>query len=311
MKNCKKIRTFYLLYKLIVKDIWVKEKEMALALGRSGRGSTFSSASRQLTSMYDQKVSFRPRLVLNNYRGFETTAYFCKRTGKYGSAHVYWKLYNKKLNSEISSASYLAGNYDFFITTRRDSIDLESVGLDICEETKFYDPLYTIPTGWNHTMRDCVKRFFKEDFVKRKLPRVTHDHLNWEDLDWRIYKAARENLRRPIKQISDDVHSNAFTVKKHLLDVVVPSCTVAHFFFPRGYDYYDKIFMHMNSEYEYSISAALNKFPCTTYIYPLGEKMICIIFHDGIRNILDLTKKLEDKGLIDDLILSTPLASIF
>ncbi len=284
---------------------------MALALGRSGRGVTISSALRQLANMYEEKVSYRPRLVLNNYAGFETTAFLCKKSGKFGCASIYWKLYKKKLSSEISSAFYLAGNYDFFVTTRKSSVDLESVGLGISETTKFFDPIYTIPTGWNHPMKKCIRNFFNGKFVKKKLLRKIKQNLNWDDVDWEIYRSMRENLRKPLKHVSNEIGESSYIIKKRLHQVVIPSCTIANFFFPLGYDYYDKIFMQLDSEYENCIVKALRKLPCTSYVYPLEKKIICILFYEGIKYVLMLTRKMEEKGLAKDILLSVPLASIF
>lgn len=307
----KKIKTFYLLYKLIVDDSRVRGKEMALALGRSGRGQTISSATRQLDDMYRLKVSFKPRLVLNNYKDYETKAFFCRKSGRHGGSSIYWKLYNKKLKSEISSAFYLAGNYDYFVTTRKEPINLESIGLEICETTNFYDPIFTIPNGWKHSMKDCTKKFLEYDFIKGKLPRKCHGTLNWEDLHWKIYLSIRTDLRKPFKHVERDSGVSSYAIKKNLFDVVVPCCTIANYFFPYGYDSYDKIFIKIQSEYEKSIVSALKYLPCTTYVYPLENDTILIIFHEGIKDILMLTKKMEEMDLFEDLLLSVPLASVF
>jgi DNA-binding Lrp family transcriptional regulator len=296
---------------LVRRNSYVKGKEIALALGRSGRGVTISSALRQLANMYEEKVSYRPRLVLNNYTGFETTAFLCKKSGKHGCAHIYWKLYKKKLLSEISSAFYLAGNYDFFVTTRKSSVDLKSIGLEISETTKFFDPIYTVPSGLNNPMEKCIRNFFNEEFVKKTLLRKTKQSLNWDDVDWKIYRSTRENLRKPLKQVSRETGESFYIIKKRLNQIIIPSCTIANFFFPLGYDYYRKIFLQLDSEYENSIVKALRKLPCTSYIYPLEKKFICVLFHEGIKYVLLLTRKMEEKGLAKDILLSVPLASIF
>jgi DNA-binding Lrp family transcriptional regulator len=311
VKKCEKTKIYYLLFNLIRRNPYVKGKEIALVLGRSGRGVTISSALRQLVNMYKEKISYRPRLVLNNYLGFETTAFLCKKSGKYGCTNIYWKLYKKKLSSEISSAFYLAGNYDFFVTTRKSSVDLESIGLGVSETTKFFDPIYTIPKGWNHPTKKCIRDFINEKFVKKKLPRNIKQDLNWDDVDWRIYRSIRENLRKPLEQVSREIGESPYIIKKRLHQVVIPSCTIANFFFPLGYDYYDKIFLHLDSEYESSIVKALRKLPCTSYVYPLEKKMVCVLFYDEIRYVLMLTRKMEEKDLTKDILLSVPLASIF
>ena len=311
MEDRKKTKTYYLLFMETVRDPRVKGKEMALTLGRSGRGSTISSATRQLENMYKEEVSYPPRLVLNNYSEFETTAFLCRKSGMYGCANIFWKLYKKKLSSEISSAFYLAGNYDFLITTRKSSINLNSVGLTISETTKFFNPIYTIPTGWNVPMRKCITHFFNEKFMKKELTRKIEENLKWDGIDWKIYLSMRENLRKPIVQVSNDIGESPYIIKKKLYQVVIPSCTIANFFFPLGYRYYNKIFLLFSSEYENSITKALRKLPCTSYVYPLEKRIICILFHDSMKYILRLTKKMEEKDLAKDVLLSVPLASIF
>lgn len=283
---------------------------MALILGRTGRGQTISSALRQLDTMYKAGISFEPRLVLNNYEGFETTAHFCRKSGKYGIANIYWKLYKMKRTHQISSAFSLTGNYDFFITTRKEGLELHSVGLDIFESVRFFDPIYTIPLGWRHSMKKCVRKFFKSTFSKGRLNRKYHKTLDWEDVDWKIYQSARVNLRKQFKQIARESDITSGTAKTHLLERVIPCCTTANYFFPRGYRSYQKIFMRIRSDYERSIVTALKNLPCTTYVYPLEDSIMLVVFHEGIRDIFTISKKFEEMGLSEDPLLSVPLASV-
>jgi hypothetical protein len=311
MKNCKKIEVYHSLFRETVKDPRAGAKELASALGRCGRGQTISSATRQLDKMYKSKVSFPPHLVLKNYSGFETKAFFCKKAEGHGISQIYWRLYKKKRKSEISSAFYLAGNYDFFVTTRRHDIDLESVGLEVCETTEFYDPIFTIPLGWRESFSACSKKLLRQDFKEGRLPRLIHENLPWGDKHWKIYLSIRKNLRKPMKRVADDVGLFSATVKKHLYNVVLPCCIVANYFFPYGYEYYDTVFLKLHSSYEKSIVESLKCFPCTTYVYTLKEDIILIIFHDSIKKIFSLIRKMEEKGLTEDVLLSVPLASIF
>lgn len=311
MKKHKKIRLCYLLFRLIYENPWVKGKEMALALGRTGRGQTISSALRQLDNMYKTGISFAPRLVLNNYEGFETTALFCRKSGRYGTANIYWKLYKMKRNHQISSAFSLTGAYDFFITTRQEGLELNSIGLDISESMRFFDPVYTIPMGWRHPMKKCVRKFFKSTFLKGRLNRKIHKTLDWEDVDWKIYLSARVNLRKQFKQIARESGITSGTAKMHLLEGVIPCCTTANYFFPRGYRSYQKIFMRIRSDYERSIVTALKNFPCTTYVFPLEDSIMLVVFHEGIRDIFTISKKFEEMGLSEDPLLSTPLVCVF
>jgi len=292
-----------------VRDSRVKGREMALALGRSGRGSTISSATRQLDSMYKSKVSFKPHLILKNYEGYERTAFFCKKRSKRGAANIFLKLYKMLLRYEISSVMYLAGNYDFFITTRKDKINLKSVGLEEHEKTCFFDPIFSIPHGWKNPMNKCIRNFTKCNFTEKKLDRKNHGILNWGVTDWKIYRSIRTDMRKPFKTVGEDAKISSYTVKKYLYNSVLPCCTVANYFFPLGYKHYSKSFIKLETDYEKGIVSSLKNFPCTTYVYPLENEIILVLFHENIKDIFILIKKIEEIGLSKDLLLSVPLAS--
>lgn len=292
-----------------VRDPRVKGKEIALALGRSGRGSTISSATRQLDNMYKSKVSFKPHLILNDFEGYERWAFFCRKNNRRGAASIFFDLHRMLLKCEISSVMYLAGNYDFFITTRNDEINLKSVGLEVHDKTRFYDPIFSIPHGWKYPMKKCIRNFLDSDFVKKRSDRKNHGTLNWGATEWGIYRSIRSDLRKPFKSVGEDAGISSNTAKKSFYNNVLPCCTVANYFFPLGYKYYDKIFIKLESEYEKGLISSLKKFPCTTYVYRLDNEVIFILFHENIRDIFILTKKIEEVGLAKDLLLSVPLAS--
>ncbi len=309
MKKSEKIDNFHLLFSMIVEDFRVTKTDMAAAMGRSGRGRTTMSAARNLYNMYKLKVSFPPRMSLKNYEGYEFRAFFCKKTGQRGIARTFFELYRKTIKQEIGLAMCLAGNHDFFIMTRKKDVDLESLGLEIEESSILYDPIFTIPQGWQYPVKECVYRFFRNDFSKGKLDRIHHGVLNWEELQWNIYQLMHRNLRTSFKYVARKTKVFSDSFKYNLYKKIIPCCTMAHYFFPKGYHSYNKIFMKVKSDYEASIIKALSSFPCTTYVYPLKESAVMIIFHEGVRDIFIFTKKLEEKGLVDELLLCVPLAS--
>jgi DNA-binding Lrp family transcriptional regulator len=311
VKDRKKIEVYYSLFKLVKENPRAKGKEIALTLGRSGRGSTISSATKQLKNMYDAAVSFKPHLILKTFTDYERKAFFCKKSGKYGIANIFYKLYRKYISLEISSAMLLAGNRDFFVITRNEDMNMNSLGLNVCESSTFYDPIYTIPHGWKNPMKKCIRDFLKGDFTKDRLNRKTYGELHWNEIDWKIYRAIRKDLRKPFKQIGKKIGIFSNKVKELLYDEIIPCCTIANYFFPRGYQHYDTAFMKLETEFEKSIIKKLKKLPCTTYVFPLEDSIVLIIFHEGIKDMLFLTKKIEEIGLSDDLLLSVPLASTF
>ncbi len=258
--------------------------------------------------MYKNRVSFKPRLVLKSYKGHEIRGLFCKRSESVGIANAFSNLVKKTVKSEISLGMWLSGKYDFFIMTRKPEIDLSSTGIEIEEEMLIYEPIYTIPSGWENTMSECVKKFFRTEFKKDKLERLERGILEWEQLQWDIYKNMYSNLRAPFKKVAKRIGVSQQTVQYNLYKKVLPCCNVANFFFPLGYRFYNKILLQIDSEYEKSMAHALETFPCTTYIYPLEKGAILIVFHDNINDILKFIKKLEEKGLAQDILPSIPLA---
>lgn len=258
--------------------------------------------------MYKNRVSFKPRLVLKSYKGHEIRGLFCKRSESVGIANAFSNLVRKTVKSEISLGMWLSGKYDFFIMTRKPEINLSSIGIEIEEEMLIYEPIYTIPVGWENTMGECVKKFFRTEFKKDKLERSKRGILEWEQLQWDIYKNMYSNLRAPFKKVAKRIGVSQQTVQYNLYRKVLPCCNVANFFFPLGYRFYDQILVRLDSDFEKSITEAIQCFPCTTYIYPLEKGIVLNIFYKKIHYILKFIKKLEEKGLAQDILLSTPLA---
>lgn len=260
MKERKKINVYHSLFTQVVKDPRAKCKDMAIAMGRVNRGQTISSVSRQLHNMYKDKVSFKPRLVLGNYKEHEIRGFFCKKGENIGIAKAFSNLIKKTLKSEISLGMWLSGQYDFLVMTRKPEINLSSAGIEIEEEILIYEPIYTIPGGWENSMSVCVKNFLKSEFKKGKLERSERGILQWEQLQWDVYNNMYPNLRAPFKRVAKKIGVSQQTVSYNLNRKIIPCCVVANFFFPFGYKFYEKILLRIDTEYEESIVKALQCF---------------------------------------------------
>ena len=156
-------------------------------------------------------------------------------------------------------------------------------------------------------MGEAMKSFLESDFTKGAIKREVHGVLEWSELDWRIYQAMREDARREFAVVGREVGAYSTTVKTHFYEKVLPCCIVTHYFFPKGYDFYDKAFLRIHTEYEKSIVGALEKLPCTTYVFPLERGLLLNIFHESINEIMVMVQKMEEVGIIDDYLLFVPL----
>ncbi len=279
-------------------------KRIAKKFNYSGRGRSSSTFIRHLDNMYRLGISFEPKLVLKPFDSVKTYAYFCRKRESKGITALFEKL---KKDNRITYIIVLSGS-DFFITSRDSSLDLSIYDLETAEKSIFYTPLFTIPKGWNYSMSKTLGDFANaESFKKGTLSRTVYTDLSWTDLDWKIFHLMKSNVRKKISTITSQIGSNYNTTKSHFLGHVLPSCTVAHYFFPKGYNFYQQLMLKFKTDYEIDFVKALEKLPCTSYVYLLEGELFVVIFHEQIAETLDAIKKLEEAAIIDDYFLFNPL----
>jgi hypothetical protein len=56
---------------------------------------------------------------------------------------------------------------------------------------------------------------------------------------------------------------------------------------------------------------ALQKLPCTTYVFPLENELILTLFSENATKVLQIVEKMEEKAIIDDSLLYNPIAHAF
>ena len=304
MKLCNRIALFYTLFRMTVDDPRARIKDMSAALGRTGRGQTRASTCRQLQNMYTLKVSFMPHLLLKPFDGTETFAYFCKKPERKHLMQSFHNLYN---DPRIDYVLYLSGSCDFFLTTRAPDLNMADFGLEIVEKSLLYERIYTVPDGWDRDFEKGIQNIMKCDLVEGTLPRVTYGRLDWKAVDWKIFLSLRNNVRKDFTAVGKDAGVFFMTVKRHFEKKIIPCCVVANYFFPKGYDFYDQVFLKIHTKCEESIVSALRKLPCTSYVFPLKDSLLLGLFHENMELILELIKKMEETGTLKDHLLLIPL----
>ncbi|KYK29601.1 MAG: hypothetical protein AYK19_19485 [Theionarchaea archaeon DG-70-1] len=257
--------------------------------------------------MYERKISREPRLTLKPYEGCQTTTYFCRKTSYRGLNAMLSDLSNDK---RITYTILLSGT-DFFLTSRESDLNLKNYGLDILEKSKLYTPIYTIPKGWNISMDDALEALTHINLKKSLIPRTIYYHFSWSDLDWKIFNVMSESVRTKIAYLARETDVDYKTAKDHFFNVVLPSCVIAHYFYPKGYDFYLQSFIRIHSEYEAEIVKALEELPCTTYVFPLEKELVINLFHENQRKVINLLGKMEEKSIIDGFLLYAPLYCIY
>jgi len=304
MRNRTKLGTYHEIFMSIVSKTRIPISTIAKQMGRTGRGQRRATVSKYLSQMYEQKISLQPNLILKTFEYPKRIAYFCKKKSKSKIASTFMELRHDK---RINYVLFISGLSDFFLTSRDENLDLKRYDLEIAEKSVLYTPIFTIPQGWRLSFEDAVKTLLNLDFKKGMLPRETEGALDWSDLDTRIFELMRENARRPFTEVAGETDKYSSTIKDHFYQFVLPQCEIAHYFFPKGYDCYMQNLFRIYTHYEKSLVKALEKLPCTTYVYPLEKGLVFIIFHENINIVMTFVEKMEENGILDKHLLFTPL----
>lgn len=296
------LNTYYDLYCAIQEIPRFTIKEIHSFLKMGGRGKKYSTLGGQIAKLYERKISLRPNLVLRTFENCYTKSYFLRVKNPESISSTYSALIQ---NPNLSYVLFLSGKYDFFVTSKKD-LDFKN-DLKIEKKSISYTPIYTIPHGWNCTAKDTLLRIAQMTLSKGKIERKMEDWLPWDEIHFRIYSILKNNVQLPFSQVRKQTDFSSNTIKKYFYKIVLPYCNISHYFFPKGYDHYQQSFIVARSEYEKGLVDAFSKMPCTTYIYPLEEEIVLILFHESINDLMYAIRKFEEKGYIKKYLLQVPL----
>ena len=302
------LELYHSIFLIVVEDLRSRPKDMAEELGLTGRGRSPSTIWDHLRNMYQKKISREPILILKPFEKSQIKVYFCRKSTRKGLRSTLLDLYR---DERIDYAMFLSGTSDFFITTRENDLDISQYDLIIQEKSALFTPIFAIPYGWRLSMGEALDSFLSYGFSKGKISREVGTSLQWKDVDWNIYEAAKFNGRKAFSKIAREIGVWPKTVQTHFFDRVLPCCISGHYFFPKGYDFYDKALLKVSSSYESDIVRALGRLPCTTYVFPLEKELILILFHESINEIMEMVQKMEEISVIDDYLLYVPLMHAF
>lgn len=297
----KTLAKYYSLYLKIREIPRFTIKEISPALQDGGRGRKYSTISDHVRNFYAQKISLRPNLVLRTYENYLVYTYFLKIKK---SESITSAFYSLKENTKLLYMLFLSGAYDFFVTSQ---YDLKFKNFKIVKKSISYTPYYTCPQGWNRKMKDSLHSVAESTLSKGKLKREIEDWLPWEDFHFKIYEIMKNNVQMPFSKVADLTRYAQTTVKRYFYRDILPYCDISHYFFPKGYDYYEQAFIVVRSEYEKGLYEAFSKLPCTSYFLPFEEEIAIGIFHESIGDLMHTIRKLEEKGYIEKYLLLVPL----
>ena len=87
----------------------------------------------------------------------------------------------------------------------------------------------------------------------------------------------------------------------------IKDCKVLIAFFPREYKGHSRLLATFKTDYEIGLEKALKKVDRSSYLWKFDEKIILTLFIDNYNDATARLSELEDRGLIVDLYVSTPI----
>ncbi|KYK37678.1 MAG: hypothetical protein AYK18_18245 [Theionarchaea archaeon DG-70] len=297
------METYYRLYLLIKKIPRIQPKAIAREFRKTGRGRSPSTFLRHINNMYQKEISYPPRLTLRTFRSSYNTVYFCRKSDKQDVYPTFLDLHQNEMTTYIM----LLSGCDFFIISRERDLDLSAYGLKIEEKSILYTPMFTTPRNYLKETGDAFDEFLGSEFEKGNIKRDILEPLTWSKKQWEVYDAIKENIRCKFSAVAHTVGISPKTVKTYFLEKIIPNCVVANYFFPKGYQNYQKMFLRIKSDYETSIVGNLGKLPCTSYVYPLENELAVVIFHDDEPKVLETLQKMREMGTVNDYLIHVPI----
>jgi hypothetical protein len=140
-------------------------------------------------------------------------------------------------------------------------------------------------------------------YEKKTLPEMEKPK-NWSNLHWDIYRA-RNNPRRPSRDVGKELNVSASTVIKYFREVL-KDCDIWIPFFPKGYMNYTKYVLTLKTEYETGLIKELKRLDRSSYVYKANDTLILTLFFDRELEVESFLK-MEKKGIIHDLRVSFPV----
>ena len=302
----KRVKKYFEISLQLQKDPRMNAKEIAKNMKHTGRGRSSSTIKQHYLNMLTCGNTRKPILILKAFEESKIYAHFCVKRSRKNINATYDELKNLEY---LDYVLFLAGEFDFFITSRKD-LSFNTIDIKILEKSVLFNTVFVHPQKVRLSTKDAIDDFTNHTFTKKKkLDRKIGTGLQWNESHWAIYNLMKGNVRKPFTQVGRAVGLDHKTVKKHFYENILPKCEINHYFWPFGYDYYLKTFMRIKTDYESDLLDALKKLPCTTYVYVLKDEVAITVFHDDTNYLVTSFVKLEERGIVRKFSYYSPVRS--
>lgn len=298
MKNPRKIQTWWDIYLCLHENGRARITDICRKINYTGRGKNRDTIRQYLNEAFEKGIITRPRLTLENHEGSTLYAYLVK--GVESRTELFEQLTK---NEDILYMTLLNGEYQLFFTSHSPSISVPYH----CELSPIFRPLYTRPDGWNASEQECMDVVITQPYKAGSLPRRVLGPLDWDALDWQIYTILRRDMRKSLKEVAELLNTTYETVRLHLFEKVLPSTLQSVGFFPKGFINYSHVFFLAKTPCEHSFVTALSKLQTSCLVWPLEDRLMCLVYFQNLNFFLKTIFLLEKREIFREYYFLLPL----
>lgn len=298
MKKSRKIQTWWDIYGCLHENGRVHIGEICRKMQYTGRGKNRDTISRYLSEAFEEGIITNPRLTLANHEGSTLYAYLLKCPERKTELFETLRKY-----PEVLYIALLNGDYQLFFTSHSDQVSLQCPFV----MSPIFTPLYTVPQGWNRSEQQCLDIITHYTYEESTLLRKVLSPLDWDLLDWKIYSAFRMDLRQSLKKVAGTLNTTYETIRLHLHNKVLPQTIQFVGFFPQGLLNYSHLFFLVETPCEKSFVSALSKLQTSCLVWPLQDKLMCLLYFQNLNIFLDAIFDLEKKKIFREYYFLLPL----
>ena len=161
---------------------------------------------------------------------------------------------------------------------------------------------FTRADGYELPEYKILRNLFFSKNEKPILINIPEEQLKWDNIDWKLFQMLSRNLRLKYTELGDLVGLGWRPIKKRIEESIIPDCHIATYFFPKGQDNYQQLFLRFTTDFQVNLLKKLNCLQTTTYFLLFSKKDIGIfLFPENINDVLRTFKKIEKEGFISDL----------
>ena len=289
----RKIKDYYKIFDVICEHPTVSIYEIAVH-ARLSR----NTVSKYLRDMYDQNILLGPCIRMKSSHNYNEYIYLVN----FQDPHKVFR--ELKGFPHVLYRAMTFGDWNTMVITNRLMDISKLVGFEklIYRGIKYcsYTPHEEF-TEWDEYFERVYDQLhtFRSPLTEEKIRQLS-PFLTWNDDEWKLFHAFKDNLRRKVTPILRK-NNIRYETYSPWCKTFPDNCTIHTGFFPQGYHTYSSHCLLIHTDYEKTLKSLFSFFPTTPYIMESGNELLIFVNIDTPyikRAFISLLYDMKYKGII-------------